>query len=187
MSRRTRFVLVLLVLAGGLVALVALTSNRYRVPGSAMEPNLHCSRPASGCLAKEADRIAVSRVLYDLRDPHRGDVVAYRSPARAARLCGSGPNEKFVHRIIGLPGERIAVRGGVVLVNGKELREPYVKEDRRGGGSLPSRIVPNDVYFVLGDNRSQSCDSRIWGYLPRKRLIGPVIGTYWPWKRISIR
>jgi signal peptidase I len=186
-GRLLRAVLLLLALAGVAVALVAFTSKLYRVPSPSMEPTLRCPKPTAGCRREEADRIAVSRYLYDLRDPHRGDVVAYRITALGAQLCGTRPNATFLHRIVGLAGERIATRGGVVFVNGKKLEEPYVKPDRRGGPAMPARRVPNDSYVVLGDNRTQSCDSRVWGYLPRKRIIGPVIATYWPWRRISIR
>jgi signal peptidase I len=185
-SRLARAVLLLLALAGVAVALVAFTSKLYRVPSPSMEPTLHCPKRTVGCRGGEADRVAVSRYLYDLRDPHRGDVVAYRIPARAVQLCGTRPNATLLHRIVGLAGERIAIRGGVVFVNGRKLEERYVK-DPRGGPTMAARRVPNDSYVVLGDNRTQSCDSRVWGYLPRKRIIGPVIATYWPWRRISIR
>jgi signal peptidase I len=187
LSRLTRFVLLLLGVLGAFIALLAFTSKTYRVPSASMEPTLHCSRPALGCRAEKEDRIAVSRVLYHLRDPHRGDVVAYRVPAPGAQICGSKPGATFLHRIVALAGERVAARAGVVFVDGKKLDEPYVADDRRGGPAMTAKNVPHESYFVLGDNRSQSCDSRVWGFVPRKRLIGPVIATYWPLRRISIR
>jgi signal peptidase I len=180
-----RVVLVLLVVVGALFVLVALTSKTYRVPSSAMEPTLHCPRPGSGCLADTADRIAVSRVLYKLRDPHRGDLAAFDTPERAELLCGA--SGVYVKRIVGLPGERWRVQNGVVYIDGKRLSEPYVEPERRDSESFPPREIPKDRYLMLGDNRESSCDSRRFGYVAREDLVGPVIATYWPVERISIR
>jgi signal peptidase I len=152
-----------------------------------MEPTLHCPRPAGGCRGDEADRIAVSRVLYRVLDPRRGDIVAYKIPAAGARQCGSEPGSIFVHRIVGLPGERWRTAGGFVYIDGKRLDEPYVKPDRRDLQRLPERRIPQGRYLVLGDSRPSSCDSRVWGYVPRKAFVGPKIATYWPLERISIR
>jgi signal peptidase I len=133
----------------------------------------------------EADRVAVSRVLYKIRDPKRGDIVAYKIPRLGAQRCGAEEGTPFLHRIVGLPGERVAVVSGVAVVNGRRLDEPYVHENRRRG-AMPTRTLGSDEYLVLGDNRAQSCDSRVWGNLPRDRMIGPRIATYWPLERVSI-
>jgi signal peptidase I len=186
MRRLSRIVLLLLTLIGVAILAVGATSKLYRIPSSSMEPTLHCPRPAAGCLGDEADRIAASRVLYRLRDPKRGDIVAYKLPRLGATRCGAEEGATFLHRIVGLPGERVAVRGGLASVNRKRLSEPYVPEDRRGGPATAARTLPAKHYFVLGDNRSQSCDSRVWGTLPRDRIIGPKIATYWPLERLSI-
>jgi signal peptidase I len=186
MRRLTRIVLLLLTLLGVVILVVGVTSKLYRIPASSMEPTLHCPRPAGGCLGDEADRIAVSRVIYRVRDPKRGDIIAYKLPRLGGQRCGAQPGATFLHRIVGLPGERIAVRGGLAYVDGKQLSEPYVPEDRRGGPPIAARTLPAKHYFVLGDNRSQSCDSRVWGTLPRDRIIGPKIATYWPLERLSI-
>jgi signal peptidase I len=173
----------------GFLILVGVTSKLYRIPSSAMEPTLHCPDEGEipGCLGDAADRIVVSKVLYELRDPERSDIVAYELPDRGSALCGAPPAATFVHRIVGLPGERVALRNGRVVVNGEPLREDYIEEGRRGTATLRARVVPDDEYYVLGDNRTQSCDSRVWGFVPRDRLIGPKIATYWPEDRISIR
>jgi signal peptidase I len=187
MRRPTRIVLLLLTLVGAALLAVGVTSKVYRIPSASMEPTLHCSRdePFPGCTGDEADRIAVSRVLYRFRDPKRGDVVAYRVPSLGARRCGVDEGTTFLHRIVGLPGERVAVVRGVAVVNGRRLDEPYVSTNLRVG-AMPTRALAHDEYIVLGDNRAQSCDSRAWGELPRDRIIGPRIATYWPLGRLSI-
>jgi len=184
-----RFLLIVLSIAGVLLVLAAITSKLYRIPTSSMEPTLHCSKDSGnpGCLGDEPDRIAVSKVVYKVRDPARKDIVAYKLPARAAERCGAPAGSTFVHRIIGLPGESVAVRNGVVFVDGRKLTEPYIAAGRRDRASSPARPITKDQYYVLGDNRAQSCDSRAWGLVARDRLIGPKIATYWPWDRISIR
>jgi signal peptidase I len=179
--------MVALAVVAALIVVVAVTSKSYRIPGSSMELTLHCPRPAAGCTGDEADRVLVSRVLYDLRDPERRDVVAYEIPARGALACGGEPDSTFLHRIVGLPGERVRVQSGVVFVNGRRLEESYVDPARQGGRSLSARVIPAGRYLVLGDNRQSSCDGRVWGFLDRDRIIGPKIATYWPIDRISIR
>ena len=189
MSRLFRFLLIVLTIVGAFLVLAAITSKLYRIPTSSMEPTLHCPRDSGnpGCLGDDADRIAVSKVLYRVRDPERGDIVAYELPDRAAARCGAPAGSTFVHRIVGLPGERVAVRSGVVFVDGRRLAEPYVEAARRDRDSSAVRAISKDQYFVLGDNRTQSCDSRAWGLVERDRLIGPRIATYWPLGRISFR
>jgi signal peptidase I len=90
-----------------------------------------------------------------------------------------------------LPGERLELRneGGLsyVYVNGKKLDEPYIGRNRRDARGPETFTVPQGQYFMMGDNRSQSCDSREWGSVPRGNLIGKVFATYWPPNRISIR
>lgn len=179
--------MIVLAVAAVLVVVVAVTSKSYRIPGSSMEPTVHCPRPAAGCVGDDADRVLVSRVLYRIRDPKRRDIVAYEIPARGAAACGGAPDSTYLHRIVGLPGERVRIREGVVFVDGRRLDEPYVSQERLGGRSMSARTIPAGRFLVLGDNRSSSCDSRVWGFLERDRIVGPMIATYWPVDRISIR
>jgi signal peptidase I len=171
------------------LAIKAWVVNPYRIPSSSMEPTLHCARPATGCEARFSDRVLANRFIYHLRDPERGDVVVFETPPEARAKCGAGGT--FVKRIVGLPGERLQVRlaGGsaFVYVNGRKLEEPYIEHDRRDIGPEKTYRVPSGQYFVMGDNRSQSCDSRVWGAVPEENLIGPVFMTYWPPQRISFR
>jgi signal peptidase I len=163
--------------------------NPYRIPSSSMEPSLHCARPASGCEARFSDRVLANRFIYHLREPRRGEIVVFKTPPEARARCGAGGT--FVKRIIGLPGETLEVKlvrgDGVVYINGHRLQEPYVRSDRRAQSAVtqPTKIPPGQ-YFMMGDNRVQSCDSRVWGSVPRKNLIGKVFATYWPPNRISL-
>jgi signal peptidase I len=175
-----------LAVAAALIVAVAVTSKSYRIPGSSMESTIHCPEPASGCLGDDADRVLVSRVVYEVNDPERGDIVAYELPARGATACGGQPDATYLHRIVGLPGERVRIRAGVVFVNGRRLDEPYVDRQRLGGLSMSQRVIPSGRFMVLGDNRNASCDSRVWGFLERDRIVGPKIATYWPLDRISV-
>ena len=160
----------------------------YRIPSSAMEPTLHCPRPAAGCEADTEDRIFVSR-LVPFWSPTRGDIVAFRTPESARLRCGSGGT--FVKRIVGLPGEEVSIRprraAAFVYIDGRRLDEPYIENDRREIDLKMTFRVPEGQYFVMGDNRSQSCDSRVFGSVPRGNLIGPVLAVYWPLDRMGLQ
>jgi signal peptidase I len=171
------------------LALKAWVVNPYRIPSASMEPTLHCGRPTNGCEASSSDRVLANRVIYHFRDPRRKEIVVFNAPPRAAVECESGV---YVKRIIGLPGDRWEERGGYVYIDGKRLDEPYVRPDRRDhetmqlSSILPgATVIPKDKYLMMGDNRSQSCDSRRWGLVSRSELIGEVFLTYWPLGRIA--
>ena len=166
-------------------AIKAWVVNPYRIPSSSMEPTLHCARAGgSGCLARFSDRVLANRFIYHFRDPRRGEIIVFDVPKAAEAACGAGG--VFVKRIIGLPGDVWQEREGIVYINGKKLNEPYIKKDRRDLNSWPARKIPKDNYFMMGDNRTSSCDSRRWGTVPRENIIGKVFGIYWPPQRIRI-
>jgi signal peptidase I len=177
----------------GAVAIVLLVKafvvNPYRIPSSSMEPTLHCAQPAIGCEARFSDRVLANRFIYHLRDPRRGEIIVFKTPPEARIKCGAGGT--FVKRLIGLPGDTVEVRlrsgNGYVYINGKPLNEPYIKADRRATAQAfgPVKVKPGN-YFMMGDNRSSSCDSRMWGTVPRDNLIGKVFATYWPPNRVSL-
>jgi len=193
LPRRLRILVDWVVTIVGAVAIVlaikAFVVNPYRIPSSSMEPTLHCARPAQLCEARFSDRVLANRFIYHFREPARGDIVVFETPPAAQEKCGAGGT--FVKRIIGLPGERVQIRlrrdKAFVYIDGQRLEEPYIEPDRRDTGPAETFIVPPDRYFVMGDNRSQSCDSRVWGSVPRENLIGKVFMTYWPPNRISFR
>jgi signal peptidase I len=167
------------------LAIKAWVVNPYRIPSSSMEPTLHCARPGSECEARFSDRVLACRFCYRFWNPKRGQIVVFHTPPLAEVRCGAGGT--FVKRLIGLPGETWEERGGYVYINGKPLSEPYIKAARRDSRTIaPIKIAPGH-YFMMGDNRISSCDSRAWGTVPHKNLIGKVFATYWPPGRITIR
>jgi signal peptidase I len=193
LPRRLRITVDWIVTIVGAIAIVlaikAWVVNPYRIPSSSMEPTLHCARPAAGCESRFSDRVLANRFIYRFRDPKRGEVVVFETPPKARAECGAGGT--FVKRIVGLPGETVQLRlrrgSAFVYVDGRRLEEPYIDQSRRDIGPEERFRVPEDHYFVMGDNRSQSCDSRVWGSVPESNLIGPVFMTYWPPNRISFR
>ena len=173
-------------IAGAIAIVLAIKAwvvNPYRIPSSSMEPTLHCAG-GPGCEARLSDRVLANRFIYHFRSPHRGEIVVFKTPPQAKARCGAGGT--FVKRLIGLPGDRWAERNGYVYINGKKLDEPYIKPDRRDTETHDQITIPMGMYFMMGDNRASSCDSRVWGPVPRKNLIGEVFATYWPPNRISI-
>jgi signal peptidase I len=175
-------------IAGAIAIVLAIKAwafNPYRIPSSSMEPTLHCARPGSGCEARFSDRVIANRFIYHLHPPHRGDIIVFKTPPLAQQRCGAGGT--FVKRLIGLPGETFEERNGYVYINGKRLNEPYVKQDRRDTRTVPPTKIAKGRYFMMGDNRVQSCDSREWGPVPRKNIIGKVFFVYWPPNRIGFR
>jgi signal peptidase I len=167
------------------LAIKAWVVNPYRIPSSSMEPTLHCARPGSECEARFSDRVLACRFCYRFWNPKRDEIVVFHTPPLAEVRCGAGGT--FVKRLIGLPGETWEERGGYVYINGKLLNEPYIKAARRDSRTIaPIKIAPGH-YFMMGDNRVSSCDSRAWGTVPHKNLIGKVFATYWPPGRITIR
>jgi signal peptidase I len=167
------------------LAIKAWVVNPYRIPSSSMEPTLHCAEPADGCIARFSDRVLANRFIYRFKDPERGDIVVFDTPPTARVQCGAGGT--FVKRIVGLPGERVDVsRDGFVTINGRRLDESDYIEPSRRGGEGDSLRIPEGRYYLLGDNRQKSCDSRVWGALEEDRLIGEVFAIYWPPQRIGL-
>jgi signal peptidase I len=169
------------------LVLEAEVAKPYRIPSASMEPTLHCARPADGCRAQFSDRVIANRLAYRFGGPKRGQVVVFHVPARAEQACGTEGGSTFVKRLIGLPGEVVSERAGRVYVDGRRLDEPYVPPGRRDDATRTWPRVPPSSYFMMGDNRNDSCDSRAWGPVPRGNLIGPVLAVYWPPDRLSLR
>jgi signal peptidase I len=188
----------ILTIAGAILIVLALKEwvvNPYRIPSSSMEPALNCAKPGAGCLGNSSDRVLACRICLRFEAPSRGDIVVFNTPRAAALKCGEGGT--FVKRVIGLPGETIReddkgfiwirAPGSIKFVR---LKEPYISRQARLADTnhfSESWHVPPGEYFMMGDNRSESCDSRTWGSVPRKKLIGIVFFVYWPPDRIGFR
>lgn len=185
-------------IALGLALLIqAFLFKPYRIPSESMEPTLNVGQ-----------RVIVNRLVYHFREPKRGDIIVFH-PSKKAEIqsddqCGvvkpqDSPCPKtdtresdtnFIKRIIGLPGDRIAVKGGKAVVNGKVIKEPYARLNACARNTLwcnlPKAIkIPPGHFFMMGDNRGESDDSRYWGPIPKKWIIGEAFFTYWPPDRIG--
>jgi len=180
---------------GFVLAFEAEVAKPYRIPSASMEHTLHCARPGHGCEASMSDRVLVNRLAYDFGSPQRGQIVVFKAPPKA-NLCDAGDaGTTFVKRLIGLPGETVREdREGFLSIrrpgatSWTRLVEPYVSPAARRADTTyfgHSWRVPQGEYFMVGDNRADSCDSRRWGAVPTSNLIGPVILTYWPPGRVS--
>ncbi len=173
-----------LAVAVGLVLVFeAEVAKPYRIPSSSMEPTLHCARPSAWCEARFSDRVIVNRLAYRFGSPKRGDIVVFNAPAAAAAACSEGGT--YVKRLIGLPGDTVSEAHGVISIDGRALRENYV-HDAKDDTTVGTWHVPKGNYFLVGDDRAHSCDSRTWGVVPRSSLIGPLFLTYWPPGRLSL-
>jgi signal peptidase I len=171
--------------AAFVLAFEAEVAKPFRIPSASMEPTLHCARPADGCLSGFSDRVLVDRLTYRFREPRRGDIVVFNVPDLARERCSAGG--VFVKRLIGLPGEVLEERRGFVYINGKRLNEPYIRPERRDFVNFHALKIDAGTYFMMGDNRANSCDSRVWLTVPRANIIGKVFAVYWPPRRLATR
>jgi signal peptidase I len=156
----------------------------YRIPSSSMEPTLHCAKPGDWCDGAYSDRVLVDRLIYRFESPERGQIVVFTAPPAADKCGGDDSGMTFVKRLIGLPGDTVHEVNGRLWVNGRLLHDGYVDPSMRGSESGTWHVPPGR-YFFMGDDRVHSCDSRVWGTVPRSSLIGPVMATYWPPNRLS--
>ncbi len=180
---------------GFVLVFEAKVAKPYRIPSDSMEPTLHCARPSAGCRSTTSDRVLVNRLAYDFGSPQRGQIVVFTAPAGASVCQPGDAGTTFVKRLIGLPGETVREdEHGFILIRKPgasawtKLKEPYLSARTRladVGDFGQTWKVPAGEYFMLGDNRPDSCDSRRWGAVPRSSLIGPVIFSYWPPARVS--
>lgn len=138
----------------------------FVVEGASMEPNF-----------SDGDYILIDEITYRFREPERGDVVVFKNPRNES--------EFYIKRIIGLPGEEVVLSGNLVKINGVPLNESYLPVGYTITGELIFNL-DDDEYFVMGDNRLQSFDSRSWGPLKRNEIIGTVRLRFWPFNKIEI-
>ena len=132
-----------------------------RVEGTSMQPRLH-----------DNDRLFINKFVYRFEHIQRGDVVVFHYPG--------DPSKSYIKRVIALPGDDLRITDGVVYLNGHALSEPYVPARFEDGRSVPEEIIPPNDYWVMGDHRSISSDSRDFGAVPRNLIYGKAAFIYWP-------
>ena len=163
--RLVREIIETIVLTLLMFLIIRFAIQNFNVDGTSMEPNLH-----------DKELILVDKWTYMFRAPERGDVIVFIAPPH--------PDMDYVKRVIGLPGDIITIRNTTVIVDGVTLTEPYVAPQNQGNmfayKNITNLVVPPNDYFVLGDNRAVSSDSRDWGFVPKANIIGRAAFVYWP-------
>ena len=184
--------LVIVAVAIGLALLIqAFLVKPYRIPSESMEPTLDVGQ-----------RVLVSRFNYKFSDPDRLDIVVFHPPAGAnSNTCGAAKPEdeacsrptpqkdstNFIKRIVAVGGDTLSIQNGHAIVNGKRQRDNFSRPCAPGTCNFPRPIkIPPGYFFMMGDNRGASDDSRFWGPVPKKWIIGQAFGTYWPPSRVGI-
>ncbi|MFQ5738496.1 MAG: signal peptidase I [Acidobacteriota bacterium] len=149
------------------ILIVVFVIQPVKVEGTSMQPNL-----------SDQERIFVNKFVYHFSEIERGDVVVFWFP--------KDPTKSFIKRVIGLPGERIEIRSGAVFIDDHRLRETYVRPEYFDYHSWGPVAVPAAHYFVMGDHRNSSNDSRHWGFVPSANIFGKAIFRYWPVSKLGI-
>ncbi len=185
-------VLIVAVALGLALGIQAFLVKPFRIPSESMVPTLQINQ-----------RVLVDRVSYDFSNPSRGDVIVFKPPKGADEdRCGvdhpedqpcpeptkNQSDQNFIKRLIGLPGDRLKVIDNKAYINGKKLKEPYINKGTPCAATcnLPKETkIPPGHYFMMGDNRGESADSREWGPVPKDWLIGGAFFTYWPPKYVG--
>jgi signal peptidase I len=161
-----RLVRDLLLLVGVVFLGLVFLFQPFKVEGASMQPAL-----------VDHERILVNKLIYRLGPVQRGDVVVFWFPG--------DPHRSFVKRVIGVPGDHVAIRNGQVFVNGEALDEPYLTSSPQRGDHHQPVTVRAGHYFVLGDHRTVSNDSRAWGQVPERLILGKAVLRYWPLQRMG--
>jgi signal peptidase I len=146
--------------------LIAFVAQAFRVQGTSMEPLLH-----------DGERIVVNKFVYRFHHIERGDVVVFWYPR--------DPSVSFIKRVVALPGDQVEIRSGQLFVNGQRVAESYLPASFRDSDTFPPTEVRKGYYFVLGDHRRSSNDSRTWGEVPEKYIYGRAVFRFWPFDRVG--
>ncbi|MDY6805781.1 MAG: signal peptidase I [Cyanobacteriota bacterium] len=160
-----------LALAISVLIRLLIAEPRY-IPSDSMLPTLNIG-----------DRLVIEKVYYRFKEPTNGDIIVFEPPD-ILQQQGYSKDQAFIKRIIGLPGQTIDIKNGLVFIGDRPLEEDYIAElpDYFWQGPV---TIPEDQYFVMGDNRNNSNDSHIWGFLPKENIIGRAVFRFWPFERIG--
>lgn len=145
--------------------IITFVVQAFYIPSGSMLPTL-----------KPGDRIFANKFIYRFREPRRQEIIVFKWPV--------DPKRRFIKRLIGLPGDRVKIVEGQVYVNDKPLEEDYTLE--RSYTDFPEVKVPKGHYFMLGDNRNNSEDSRFWGFVPQENIVGKAFVIFWPLNRMGL-
>jgi signal peptidase I len=150
------------------IVMIVFVYQPVKVEGTSMMPGL-----------TDQDRIFINKYIYKIGTGRieRLDPVVFYYPYDVT--------QSYIKRVIGLPGDTIRIDEGTVYVNDQKINEPYVPKEYQDQRSVQKEVVPKDQYFVLGDHRSSSNDSRIWGFVPRKDIYGKAVFVYWPLSKLG--
>jgi signal peptidase I len=191
-SSLIELVVIVAVALGLALGIQAFLVKPYRIPSESMVPTLQVGQ-----------RVLVNRIGNAFNDPEIGEIMVFHPPQGAeSQTCGGRQvagqacdketpqkaSVNFIKRVVAGPGDRVAIVNGHVILNGKRQKEDFIAPCGAGEGcNLPKPItIPPGHYFMMGDNRGQSDDSRFWGPVPKKWIIGGAFATYWPPKKIGL-
>ena len=145
--------------------LITFVVQAFYIPSGSMRPTLQVG-----------DRILVNKFIYRFTEPERKDIIVFKYPVE--------PNRKFIKRVIGVGGDKVQIIRGQVYLNNKPIEEDYILN--QGYSNYGPVEVPENNYFVLGDNRNNSEDSRFWGFVPEDNIVGQAFMIFWPLNRIRL-
>lgn len=149
------------------IFIVIFVVQPVKVEGTSMQPRL-----------ADQERIFVNRFIYRFHEIRRGDVVVFWYPRDQSK--------SFIKRVVGVPGDKVEIHAGTVYVNGAKVNEPYLNQEFQDHKSFQPVLVPLGHYFVLGDHRNSSNDSRSWGFVPHDLIYGKAVFSYWPVSRVGL-
>jgi signal peptidase I len=149
------------------IFIVVFVVQPVKVEGTSMQPRL-----------VDQERIFVNRFIYRFQNIRRGDVVVFWYPKDRSK--------SFIKRVLGIPGDEVEIRNGIVYVNGARISEPYLKREFQDYKSFGKAMVPAGQYFVLGDHRNSSNDSRSWGFVAQNLIYGKAVFSYWPFSHVGV-
>ncbi len=167
-SQRENLQILGIALVLALLVRLLIAEPRY-IPSDSMVPTLEIG-----------DRLVIEKISYRSRQPLRGDIVVFDPPPLLQEL-GFTSDQAFIKRVVGEPGQTVQVHSGQVLIDGTPLQEPYIAQPP--AYEMPTVVVPDGQFFVMGDNRNNSNDSHVWGFLPKENIIGRAVFRFYPLRR----